>query len=1684
MLGMPSPGDQWWSRIYPVQTVSRKMRILSSKRDKLIVKRILVILFLFASYCAAQQSPHGEIKIGCEQCHTADSWKMRKDSSFDHNSTGFGLTGNHKTVACISCHQKLVFAKMNSSCLSCHLDAHKSELGNDCQRCHSTTTWLVPNMRQKHQQTRFPLIGAHTTVDCEACHAQQSTHHYAGTPIACISCHQNEFQTAANPNHILAGFDVDCARCHSSTATTWSNGFDHNQTRFPLSGAHRTVLCSQCHTNNVFTHLKTDCYSCHIQNFTSAQSPNHVSLGFDHSCQNCHTTTAWQPAQFDHSTTHFLLTGAHITVACQSCHVNGNYQITYTSCYQCHNTNFNTSSNPNHVAGNFSHDCTTCHTTTAWSPANFDHNTTHFSLTGAHVSVACVACHTNGNFQLVYSNCYQCHSANFTGTTNPNHVAGNFSHDCTTCHSTLAWTPATFDHNTTHFPLTGKHTTLTCQQCHANGNYQLTYTDCYQCHSSQYQNATDPNHVAGNFSHDCSPCHNTNSWSDGTFNHTTTGFALVGQHALITCQSCHVNNNYSLLSADCNQCHNASYTTATNPNHVARNFSLNCSSCHTSTAWSPASFDHNTTHFPLTGAHPAVACLSCHVGGNYNIVYTDCYQCHSSNFTGTTNPDHVALNLSQDCTICHSTSAWTPASFDHNTTHFPLTGAHTSVACLLCHTSGNFKLVYTDCYQCHSANFTGILNPNHVTGNYSHNCTTCHTTTAWTPATFDHSTTHFPLTGAHPAVACLTCHIGGNYQLVFTDCYQCHSTNFAGATSPDHTGGLFSHDCTTCHNTTAWTPATFDHNTTHFQLTGKHLTITCQACHLNGNYQLTYTDCYQCHSAEYQRVTDPNHVAGNFSHNCLLCHTTNDWSNGTFNHTTTGFPLLGIHQTTACVACHVNNNYTLSTTDCYQCHNVNFTGTKNPDHVAGAYSHDCTTCHTLTGWTPATFDHNTTHFQLTGAHSSVVCLSCHTNNNYQLMYTNCYQCHSTNFTGALNPNHVTGNFSQDCTTCHTTTAWSPATFDHNTTHFPLTGYHLTMTCQTCHTNGNYQLVYTNCYQCHSANFTGALNPNHVAGNFSQDCTTCHNTTAWSPATFDHNTTHFPLTGFHLTMACQTCHTNGNFQLVYSACYQCHNTDFTGAINPNHVAGNYSQDCTICHNTTAWSPASFDHNTTHFPLTGAHVSVPCQTCHTNGNFQLVYTNCYQCHSANFTGALNPNHVTGNYSHDCSTCHNTTDWTQATFDHNTTHFPLTGVHTSTACLSCHVNSNYQLVYANCYQCHSGNFTSATNPDHVAGNFPQDCSQCHTTTAWTPATFDHNTTHFPLTGFHLTMACQTCHTNGNYQLVYANCYQCHSANFTGALNPNHVAGNFSQTCTMCHNTTAWNPATFDHNTTHFPLTGYHLTMACQTCHTNGNYQLVYTNCYQCHSADFTGALNPNHVTGNFSQDCTTCHTTTAWSPATFDHSTTHFPLTGAHPAVACISCHTNGNYQLVYTSCYQCHSADFTGALNPNHVAGNFSQTCTTCHNTTAWSPATFDHSTTHFQLTGAHSTGTCQSCHINGNYQLVYTDCYQCHSTDYAGAASPPHASGSFPHNCATCHTTTVWTTLSYNHDTQYFKINSGTHLGRWTLCADCHTVVSDYSQFTCIQCHAHNSQANVTSNHSGVNGFTYTPTSCYSCHRNT
>ena len=384
---------------------------------------------------------------------------------------------------------------------------------------------------------------------------------------------------------------------------------------------------------------------------------------------------------------------------------------------------------------------------------------------------------------------------------------------------------------------------------------------------------------------------------------------------------------------------------------------------------------------------------------------------------------------------------------------------------------------------------------------------------------------------------------------------------------------------------------------------------------------------------------------------------------------------------------------------------------------------------------------------------------------------------------------------------------------------------------------------------------------------------------------------------------------------------------------------------------------------------------------------------------------------------------------------------------------------------------------------GRLNQPCASCHTADTWTPARISSAFNHakaggFPLAGAHAAVACKACHTTLTFKGAPGVCASCHTDPHRGEL---------GATCSRCHSARSFVDRVQmarAHQVTRFPLTGAHVAVGCESCHTpasSGKMTFVArsTACNDCHLTDYLATRNPNHGAGGYSHTCEQCHATVTWQGATFNHHATGFPLTGAHLAVACSQCHGSGATGPLPTTCVSCHQVDYNNTQTPNHQQAQYSTDCTACHTTTTWTGAMVDHNRTAFPLTGAHLQAACAQCHGDGVYKGKPTTCVSCHLNDYNTATDPNHQQAQISTDCASCHTATVWTSATYTtHDAQYFPIYSGAHRGRWNACSTCHVNPSDYRQFDCLSCHT---ASRTTPDHSGVSGYSYDSQSCYRCH---
>jgi len=675
------------------------------------------------------------------------------------------------------------------------------------------------------------------------------------------------------------------------------------------------------------------------------------------------------------------------------------------------------------------------------------------------------------------------------------------------------------------------------------------------------------------------------------------------------------------------------------------------------------------------------------------------------------------------------------------------------------------------------------------------------------------------------------------------------------------------------------------------------------------------------------------------------------------------------------------------------------------------------------------------------------------------------------------------DFKTDCAFCHNSKSWkvtrTEMKFDHNTTQFKLTGQHQAVDCKSCHQTLKFQEAKSECAACHTDMHANTLGP---------DCARCHDTKNWLIAntTTMHQMSRFPLQGNHAVVDCAACHkssSNLRYEPLGIECIDCHRNDYLATKSPNHQQSAYSTNCIECHGVkaTGWTTTSFEH--AFFPLTDGH-KISCIECHKTGSYQKISNECLSCHQKDYSATTKPNHQQTGFSTSCIECHTTCPgWSPSSFkQHDAQYFPIySGEHKGewNKCTDCHTTNSYTSF--SCTNCHE-HAQSKMDDEHkgLSGYSYQNisCYGCHPQ-GNKSGVFNHNTTSFPLTGAHTKTECISCHTN-SFSGTSAECNSCHQKNFTAAQTPNHSKAGLPVDCKTCHTSAAWQPSSFKHSTTGFELTGGHATVVqCSSCHL-GSTSTTSSACVSCHQVQYNNAKG--HVASKFPTDCKMCHTSTNWLQTTFNHSTTNFPLTGSHVSAQCASCHTAG-YAGTSTQCNSCHISAYNSSVNPNHKTLALPITCADCHSTNpGWQPAKFAIHNNYYALTGAHSViaNNCAACH-NGTYINTPNTCYGCHATDYNTATNPNHKTAQFPTDCTPCHTSSAWSPSTFNHDSQYFPIYSGKHQGKWNLCSECHTSTTNFALFSCIKCHEHSSKTSVDNDHQGKSGYTYTATSCYTCH---
>jgi hypothetical protein len=450
---------------------------------------------------------------------------------------------------------------------------------------------------------------------------------------------------------------------------------DHHPAQTPLGGfsshAEFEGQCSLCHAP---LEMPQDllCQKCHAEIADQRQTGNgtHGHLTDASHCAACHADHRgrdFEPVRsafegFDHARTHFNLIWHQVNydaarMNCEACHTfTPVFQVLGDECQACH-ARKDGAFMDQHMR-DFGSGCLNCHDGVD-RMKGFDHTKTGFELTGKHRSIACADCHSVAKapadrvqavdlFKGAPTDCVGCHRE-------PQVHQGMFGPDCSVCHTTASWSPASFENKPfAHLQQAGfslaKHTqkadgsALVCRDCHSGDVHKFDPAVCVACHSQGQGKADWMKQHQARYGPVCKTCH------DGVdrlhdFNHNTF-FALTGKHADLTCEGCHAERKFRGLPSECSACHQE-------PKIHAGAFGLKCQYCHSTSVWTPARLQvHN---FPLDhGKQKSESnCKTCHTG-SYD-QYT-CYGCHDHQ-PAAIQDSHYKLGVSSldlpDCTRCH-----------------------------------------------------------------------------------------------------------------------------------------------------------------------------------------------------------------------------------------------------------------------------------------------------------------------------------------------------------------------------------------------------------------------------------------------------------------------------------------------------------------------------------------------------------------------------------------------------------------------------------------------------------------------------------------------------------------------------------------------------------------------------------------------------------------------------------------------------------------------------------------------------------------------------------------------------------------------------------------------------------------------------------------------------------------------
>jgi len=388
----------------------------------------------------------------CELCHSPTKFTNFAGGAMNHTGISSGCTNCHASgksffgvaivtppathipigaAACEGCHSATTFTNFKGTAMN-----HTPVAGMTCATCHTTgMSWYGATIVTLPTTGHIPNP---TSLDCKGCHTSttsftQHTMNHTGITSNCTQCHGGQYPDVRSKPKDHPPTNADCSQCHNTTSfdkrasastkpaaaragatkpvhATTSASTPATANLAATTGTARSVPgaspTSPTSTSGASPGLRASthnrvmpgtCASCHNGATAPARPAKHLATQL--SCDACHRTTAWVPANFNH-------TG-----------------VPPAGCVSCHNGSGATGKAGNHFLTMRS--CDTCHRVTSWQPTlPYRHVSPAYPVNHPNVA-ACASCHVAKSELITwrYPNlkpaCAGCHGPTFRGGPQP-----------------------------------------------------------------------------------------------------------------------------------------------------------------------------------------------------------------------------------------------------------------------------------------------------------------------------------------------------------------------------------------------------------------------------------------------------------------------------------------------------------------------------------------------------------------------------------------------------------------------------------------------------------------------------------------------------------------------------------------------------------------------------------------------------------------------------------------------------------------------------------------------------------------------------------------------------------------------------------------------------------------------------------------------------------------------------------------------------------------------------------------------------------------------------------------------------------------------------------------------------------------------------------------------------------------